>query len=60
VPSALFPINVPNLISILKNIVQVTAGSSHSVVLNNNGDLFSFGKNHVIKLINLVITIGTR
>ena len=37
----------PNLITNLKNIIQISAGAYHSLALNNNGDVFSFGRNNV-------------
>jgi hypothetical protein len=38
---------IPTLITTLSQITQITA-SMHSIVLNQNGDVFSFGDNSVI------------
>jgi alpha-tubulin suppressor-like RCC1 family protein len=39
------------LIPSLNNIQQVSAGCDHSLVLNNNGNVYSFGNNDVKKSI---------
>jgi alpha-tubulin suppressor-like RCC1 family protein len=38
----------PNLIPNLNNIIQISAGGIHSLLLNNKSDVFSFGNNDVI------------
>jgi alpha-tubulin suppressor-like RCC1 family protein len=40
--------NIPTLISSLNNIFRISTGFSHSMVLNNNGQVYSFGDNEVI------------
>jgi alpha-tubulin suppressor-like RCC1 family protein len=48
-------INIPTLISSLDNIIQISTGSSHSMVLNRNGRVYAFGLNNVIFTINLKV-----
>jgi alpha-tubulin suppressor-like RCC1 family protein len=40
--------NIPTQITSLFNITQVSAGHYHSMVLDCNGNVFSFGLNTVI------------
>jgi alpha-tubulin suppressor-like RCC1 family protein len=52
--------NTPTKIETLENIIDVSCGSSHSVVLRNDGKVFSFGDNGVkfiikIRMVNLVL-----
>jgi alpha-tubulin suppressor-like RCC1 family protein len=37
------------LTTIPSNIVQISAGWTHTVVLNNIGEAYSFGSNNVMK-----------
>jgi alpha-tubulin suppressor-like RCC1 family protein len=39
----------PTLIPSLNNIIQITCGGAHSVVLNSTGIIISFGGNGVKK-----------
>jgi alpha-tubulin suppressor-like RCC1 family protein len=39
--------NYPKIIPGLNNIIQVSAGYQHSLVLHNNGSVYSFGLNSV-------------
>ena len=43
-------IYTPTLIPNVNNIVQVSAGSNHSLLLNNKGHVYSFGNNYSFKL----------
>jgi len=37
--------NVPTLIPNLEDVVQISAGESHSLILSNNGQIYVFGNN---------------
>ena len=54
--------NVPTFISGLSNIIDIAAGGKHSLVLNDQGTVFSFGRNDVKKKKKLKInsTISER
>jgi alpha-tubulin suppressor-like RCC1 family protein len=40
--------NSPTLITSLSNIAHISSGGSHSMVLDNFGNIYSFGSNYVI------------
>jgi alpha-tubulin suppressor-like RCC1 family protein len=39
--------NIPTLNTFINNIIQISAGKEHSIVLNQTGSAFSFGENYV-------------
>jgi alpha-tubulin suppressor-like RCC1 family protein len=39
----------PVPISALSNIIKISSNHHHSLVLNRNGDVYSFGSNKVLK-----------
>jgi alpha-tubulin suppressor-like RCC1 family protein len=41
--------NIPTLLSFVSNITQISAGGSHSIIINNDNKFLSFGSNTVIK-----------
>jgi alpha-tubulin suppressor-like RCC1 family protein len=41
----------PNLVPGFNNIVDISAGYTHSIILNSNGIAFSAGRNSVILII---------
>jgi alpha-tubulin suppressor-like RCC1 family protein len=47
--------NIPTLIPLLNNIVQISAGYTNSLVINNIGKYSSFGDNNVLLLINYLV-----
>jgi alpha-tubulin suppressor-like RCC1 family protein len=39
---------IPTLITSINNITQISAGQFFSIILNNIGEVYGFGKNNVI------------
>jgi alpha-tubulin suppressor-like RCC1 family protein len=39
--------STPTIISILSSVIEISAGYEHSMILNYNGDAYSFGSNLV-------------
>jgi alpha-tubulin suppressor-like RCC1 family protein len=53
--------NTINIIPSVSNIIQISSGYYFSILLDNNGNVFSFGSNSVILIlkIKIVWTIRT-
>jgi alpha-tubulin suppressor-like RCC1 family protein len=43
-----YPILSPTINPNLKNIIQISAGSTHSLAVNKSGEVFVFGYNAVL------------
>jgi alpha-tubulin suppressor-like RCC1 family protein len=44
------------MIKYFENIIQISAGGFHSLILNDQGNVFSFGFNYVFQISKLVWT----
>jgi alpha-tubulin suppressor-like RCC1 family protein len=46
-PSKFNERKIPNLITSLNNVIQISSGQQHSIILKDNFQIYSFGNNGV-------------